>query len=394
MALFPIAEGTGWTYQNNTGQRTSIHFKNAIERGGIRYWIAETDGPGEVLYLPLSDALVRVENPDAEKRQIWVLLRYGLSKGQSWSAHQWAEGSGAKKDRPAYFKVAGEESIASGGQTYERCLRIDFYPAGSPYPVASSWYAPGIGPVRILEQESDWQLAEHQMGKEAGVTNHLTLAQWFDQIGKKDDLLPRTALHFNTPAKPETLRRPIPGLVLYLMPLSLFLFLAVVLLLLRRYLVKESLALGFLAKGNLHLALKKIQDGAAAEALDSLQKNFPAGHHYPDVLYAEGLALQNLQLLDQALEKFTQALNLNPNYNKPLLARAHTLKSLGRFEESERDFHLLLEHKLHYPDVHNALGELLVIRGQREQALWHFQEALRLNPAYRQARENLEKLTI
>jgi tetratricopeptide (TPR) repeat protein len=47
-----------------------------------------------------------------------------------------------------------------------------------------------------------------------------------------------------------------------------------------------------------------------------------------------------------------------------------------------------------YPEAHYKLGRLLAQLGQREQAVAHFTEALRLNPDYADVKEQLRELGV
>ena len=73
-----------------------------------------------------------------------------------------------------------------------------------------------------------------------------------------------------------------------------------------------------------------------------------------------GAALEKLGKSDEALEQFSQALQINGNY----------------------------------PEAHCNLGRMLAQRGRRDEAVAHLREALRLKPGYEQARKQLRELDV
>jgi tetratricopeptide (TPR) repeat protein len=73
-----------------------------------------------------------------------------------------------------------------------------------------------------------------------------------------------------------------------------------------------------------------------------------------------GAALERLGKSDEALEEFSQAVQINGNY----------------------------------PEAHCNLGRMLAQLGRRDEAISHLKEALRLKPGYEEARKQLRKLGV
>ncbi len=166
-----------------------------------------------------------------------------------------------------------------------------------------------------------------------------------------------------------------------------------------------------------------LQEGRNAEALACYQRVIESGHvAMPSDYVAMGCALMNLGQLDQAIERFHKALELDAasvparmQLGLALIrkkayaqaaeeferiaqgsARADALHDLAWIEElqghraeAKAKYEKLLVEFPNYPESHNNLGNLLKQEGNVEAARAHFAAAIQANPNYVLARENM-----
>jgi protein O-mannosyl-transferase len=92
---------------------------------------------------------------------------------------------------------------------------------------------------------------------------------------------------------------------------------------------------------------------------------------------------------------FTQALKADANNPRVHSLLAHTLSRKGHIDEAIQHYEeaLRIQPRILDPEFHKELGRLLVAKGNLGAAIPHFQTALQLNPHDTQAREFLEMNT-
>ena len=141
----------------------------------------------------------------------------------------------------------------------------------------------------------------------------------------------------------------------------------------------------------IHAAIALLEAGRAADAagpLARLAEQFPGRM---DVRYALGLAFQQLNQFDRAVESFQVVIAAEP---RRVGARQHlggALHSLGRREEAVAAYQDALALEPLSADTHNDLGVALAELRRFHEAERHFAEALRLKPDDAQAKDNLAR---
>ncbi len=96
--------------------------------------------------------------------------------------------------------------------------------------------------------------------------------------------------------------------------------------------------------------------------------------------------------LDAAAARLREALRLAPSDTTVLVNLAVVSTKSGRFDEAVARFEdALRQGASESPIAHNGLGAALMSRGQVNDAIEQFREALRLDPGYTFARANLER---
>jgi Tfp pilus assembly protein PilF len=179
------------------------------------------------------------------------------------------------------------------------------------------------------------------------------------------------------------------------------------------------------AHNNLGVALQAL--GRREEALASYRHALGLDPRSAEAHHNIGRVLQELGRPADALPHIEEALRLQPGYADAHENLGHALLRLGRTADAEVQFRAALQlrpnaatvhHQLaellldgdrpaeaipHFEraladpssidpaQVHNNLGIALAMTGQRDRAIAHFEEALRLRPGFREARDNLTR---
>ncbi|MCJ7773936.1 MAG: tetratricopeptide repeat protein, partial [Desulfobacterales bacterium] len=65
--------------------------------------------------------------------------------------------------------------------------------------------------------------------------------------------------------------------------------------------------------------------------------------------------------------------------------------SKGKVDEAIGHFHDAMRINPRYAKAHNNLGTALIHKGKVKKAITHFREALRIRPGYSDAHDNLQK---
>jgi hypothetical protein len=94
------------------------------------------------------------------------------------------------------------------------------------------------------------------------------------------------------------------------------------------------------------------------EALESYSRALELKPDYPDAYNNRGITLHDLKRYEEALESYSRALELKPDYPDAYNNRGITLHDLKRYEEALESYSRALELKPDYPDAYYNLGVL------------------------------------
>jgi len=143
-----------------------------------------------------------------------------------------------------------------------------------------------------------------------------------------------------------------------------------------------------------HAALATVlkQDGNLDEAIDHYTKavdikpDFAVGH------YKLGHALAEQGNLQAAVNHYYQALRFKPNHVIIHQNLASALASLGEMEKAAEQYAAVVRLQPKSAKAHNNLANILARQGDIEEALSHYSMALQLKPDYAEAYFNLGNL--
>lgn len=132
--------------------------------------------------------------------------------------------------------------------------------------------------------------------------------------------------------------------------------------------------------------------GQTAEAQKRLDMASAIDPRSFDVALVRGQLLQAEGQAVQAQAAFEQAISLNPANPRARTLLIGVASQLKRFDIAEREARTLLDRGYRPSRMHVTLGGLAQMQGQRDRAVQHYQEALRLEPGLTIAAEALRQL--
>jgi tetratricopeptide (TPR) repeat protein len=107
-----------------------------------------------------------------------------------------------------------------------------------------------------------------------------------------------------------------------------------------------------------------------------------------------GLALQLQGSVDEAINLYYKALELDPNHAKTHNNLANALRSQGNIDQAINHYYLALKTDPNFAEAHNNLGSTLLSQGKADQAISHFRRALQAKPDYANAHNNLANILL
>jgi len=138
-----------------------------------------------------------------------------------------------------------------------------------------------------------------------------------------------------------------------------------------------------LAHSNRGLALKELQ--RLEEALASYDKAIQISPNYAEAYSNRGNVLKELQRLEESLASYDKAIEINPNLAEAHFNRGNALKDLQRLEESLASYDKAIELKPNYSEAFSHRGNVLKDLHRLEEALASYDKAIENKPNYSEA---------
>ncbi len=132
--------------------------------------------------------------------------------------------------------------------------------------------------------------------------------------------------------------------------------------------------------------------GRAGEAMAHYEHALRIRPDFADAHHNWGAALNEQGKLDEAVRHYQEALRLDPNRHDTYVNLAFVRDQQGKTEEARGYLQKALQLEPNDSMAHNNLGFMLLKQGRlggADGAIEHLNEALRINPGYAKARQNL-----
>ena len=143
-----------------------------------------------------------------------------------------------------------------------------------------------------------------------------------------------------------------------------------------------------------HLAECLNDMGKADEAIEEYMKSLYINPDYVEALYSLGDLYRQMGMLEETLELYKRIIDNNIILKKDFtditivqydLAYLYTEKAL--FDDAIKHLENIAARHPEYADVHFKLGKLFKKKGETKRAMEEFETAIRINPNYRDARD-------
>ena len=137
------------------------------------------------------------------------------------------------------------------------------------------------------------------------------------------------------------------------------------------------------------------------EAMQLFKRSLECDPEYAEAHNNLAIVYGEMGDLDQAYRHLREAIKLQPNYRKAHLnlaewyfQKAALFYQQGQLPESEAALHKAISLSPECTEAYNLLGRILLEQGKPKEAIDCFQQALKLEPKYAEARINLERARI
>ena len=120
------------------------------------------------------------------------------------------------------------------------------------------------------------------------------------------------------------------------------------------------------------------------EALADYNRALGLRPDHPGTLTNRGITYLNMERYEEALADHSRALELRPDHPEILYNRGNTYLNMERYEDALADYNQALQLKAdHTPAVYN-IACLFSLTGKLDDAIYHLEKAIGLDPVYRQ----------
>lgn len=385
---YPFRTGTRWVYETTTGVERTVLVEGLSEAklGETMVPIAvirRSDGSDRVV-LRTTKRWIECGTLDLTTRSVQcdepiIFFQWPLSTGLEWNS------AGLE------FEVIGQETTAVPAGSYEGAWKIRYTPRGSERAMGELWVAPGVGRVRVREQEAEHSLVSFSLG--TGPDLAAAPEETVDAFLKGTSARPISSA---APSSKHLFWRgefAKQGLVLFGLPLvvlaALFGLGLTLLKTLREGSRDAPIRSQVSTKEQLDLIAALAAAGDVTNALERLSSMVSANPSYADLRHHLAQLLKVDGRFDEAIVQWKEAIKLNPKYTDAILALANLLLHVEQYDEAKVHFSSVLERQPEYADALVGLGQTLLHLGDRAGARIELEKALRVNGQLKVAQELL-----
>ncbi len=129
--------------------------------------------------------------------------------------------------------------------------------------------------------------------------------------------------------------------------------------------------------------------GRMEEAMEHYHEAIQINPNSSEALYNLGMALATTDRFEEAIESFRKAIQINPNSFEALNNLGNALAAQGRFDEAIENYRKAFQINPNYSETLYNLGAALAAKGRFEEAIKNYRMAIQINPNYFEARYNL-----
>ena len=143
----------------------------------------------------------------------------------------------------------------------------------------------------------------------------------------------------------------------------------------------------YLAYNNLGYYLSN--RGKIEEAMENYRRALEINPDYEDARNNLGYALAGQKKYAEAIGQYQIALRIKPSHVEVHNNLGNALSEIGHVDEAIEHYRFVLAHQPDHADAHNNLGIALAMQGKLDEAIPHFEAAIRYKKDYASAHSNL-----
>jgi tetratricopeptide (TPR) repeat protein len=145
------------------------------------------------------------------------------------------------------------------------------------------------------------------------------------------------------------------------------------------------------ARPHTNLGVALWQRGKTKEAMDHYSKALHINPNYIDAHNNLGIILRRQGRLEEAATHFSEVLRIDPDYREAHNNLGNTFSGLGRFDKAIGHYNEALRIDPYDAVAHYNLGNAFGNQGKFKEAQTHYKAALRIEPDFPEARRNLRR---
>jgi Flp pilus assembly protein TadD len=146
----------------------------------------------------------------------------------------------------------------------------------------------------------------------------------------------------------------------------------------------------------IHLSLGKalVAQGRLDEGIECYHRALQLDPALTDAHFNLGNALQNKGQFAEAVAEYEAALRIAPDYARVQMNLGVALVNLGRYQDSINEYQKMLRLDPNSAEIHGNLAVALLYGGRPDEAISHLREAVRLNPGDYSTHRNLAAILL